>query len=168
MTFEGEYLNGEKNGKGKEYDEYGNIIFDGEYLNGKRWNGKAKEYYKNKKLKFEYDIVNGLVWKGKIYDENGVVIYELTNGNGIFAEYDEYHSLIFEGEYLNGERNWKGKDYDRYGKVIFEGEYIKGNKWNGKGYDYDGNLIYELLNGKGQVKEYEFRKIKFDGEYLNG
>ena len=29
-TFEGEYLNGEKNGKGKEYDK-GKLIFEGEY-----------------------------------------------------------------------------------------------------------------------------------------
>ena len=40
MIFEGEYLNGVKNGKGKEYDDKGNIIFDGEYLNGKKWKGK--------------------------------------------------------------------------------------------------------------------------------
>ena len=32
--FEGEYLNGERNGKGKEYDWNGNLIFEGEYLNG--------------------------------------------------------------------------------------------------------------------------------------
>ena len=34
-------MNGERNGKGKEYDY--KIIFEGEYLNGKR-NGKGKEY----------------------------------------------------------------------------------------------------------------------------
>ena len=43
FSYEGEYLNGEKNGKGKEYDIYGREIFEGEYLNGKR-NGKGKEY----------------------------------------------------------------------------------------------------------------------------
>ena len=40
-----EYLNGKRNGKGKEYDEFGELIFEGEYLNGQR-NGKGKEYYK--------------------------------------------------------------------------------------------------------------------------
>ena len=51
-----------KNGKGhvKEYDDYGNIKFEGEYLNGKR-NGKGKEYYKNGKLMFEWTIK----WKRK-------------------------------------------------------------------------------------------------------
>ena len=32
-----------RNGKGKEYDGSGHLVFDGEYLNGER-NGKGKEY----------------------------------------------------------------------------------------------------------------------------
>ena len=43
IIYEGEYLNGEKSGKGKEYDIYGRVIFEGDYLKGKR-NGKGKEY----------------------------------------------------------------------------------------------------------------------------
>ena len=39
LRFEGEYLNGERNGKGKEYWN-GNLIFEGEYLYGKRLKGK--------------------------------------------------------------------------------------------------------------------------------
>ena len=34
LLFEGEYSNGKKNGKGKEYLEDGTITFEGEYLNG--------------------------------------------------------------------------------------------------------------------------------------
>ena len=29
-------MNGIRHGKGKEYDEYGNLLFDGEYINGKK------------------------------------------------------------------------------------------------------------------------------------
>ena len=36
--------------------------------------------------------------------------------------------LIFEGEYLNGNRNGKDKEYDKDGKVIFEGEYLNGER----------------------------------------
>ena len=36
LVFEGEYLYGAVNGKGKEYDEEGNLIFEGEYINGKK------------------------------------------------------------------------------------------------------------------------------------
>ena len=42
LRFEGEYLNGERKGKGKEYYYDGELRFEGEYLNGKR-NGKGKE-----------------------------------------------------------------------------------------------------------------------------
>ena len=42
VSFEGIYLNGKRNGKGKEY-KYGFLSFEGTYLNGKR-NGKGKEY----------------------------------------------------------------------------------------------------------------------------
>ena len=83
LRFEGEYLNGERNGKGKEYNYNGELQFDGEYLNGER-NGKGKEYYKDGKLKFEGEYKNGK-----------------RNGKG--KEYNEYNGdLIFEGEYLNG------------------------------------------------------------------
>ena len=43
LIFEGEYLNGKRNGKVKEYKN-GKLIFEGESLNGKR-NGKGKEYF---------------------------------------------------------------------------------------------------------------------------
>jgi len=36
-------LNGQKNGKGKEYHLKGELKFEGEYLKGEK-NGKAKEY----------------------------------------------------------------------------------------------------------------------------
>ena len=43
--------------------------------------------------------------------------------------------LKFEGEYLNGQRNGKGKEYHYNNKLIFEGTFFKGNR-NGKGKEY--------------------------------
>ena len=40
MIFEGEYKNGKRNGKGREYDRYGKVIYEGEYFNGKNGTGK--------------------------------------------------------------------------------------------------------------------------------
>ena len=51
LEFEGEYLNGEKNGKVKEYYN-GKLELEGEYKNGER-NGKGKEYNIFHNLKFE-------------------------------------------------------------------------------------------------------------------
>ena len=45
LQSEYQYLNGERNGKGKEYNIFGNLIFKGEYLNGKKWNGEGKKFY---------------------------------------------------------------------------------------------------------------------------
>ena len=59
--------------------------------------------------------------------------------------------LCFEGEYLNGKRNGKGKEYHRFNQLRFEGEYLNDKKWNGKGYDSLGNIIYELKDGKGII-----------------
>ena len=45
-------------------------------------------------------------------------------------EYNYYDELVFEGEYLNGKRNGKGKEYV-YNELVFEGEYLNGKIWNG-------------------------------------
>ena len=55
MEFEGEYLFDKKyNGKG--FDNYGNIIY--ELING---NGRIKEYNDNGKLIFEGEYLNGQI-----------------------------------------------------------------------------------------------------------
>ena len=46
LIFEGEYLNGKRHGKGKEYDKDGKILFEGEYLNGKKIEKEKKEITK--------------------------------------------------------------------------------------------------------------------------
>ena len=63
--FEGEYSNGERNGKGKEFNGY-ILIYEGEYLNGKK-HGKGKEYNGYGGLKFEGEYLNGKRKKGKRY-----------------------------------------------------------------------------------------------------
>ena len=139
LVFEGEYINGVRNGKGKEYDKLsGRLIYDGEYSNGLR-NGKGKDYYYdifkgkyiyghrltgkryiNDILEFEGDYLYDKNWNGKGYDKNGNVIYELINGKGKIKEYDIKGNIIFEEEYLNGQKNGKGKEYDYKGNIIFE------------------------------------------------
>ena len=76
---------GKRNGKGKEYNYYGRLIYNGEYLNGKR-NGKGIEYKLiEKKELFENFIIEDI--------------------------FDNDHSeIIFEGEYLYGEKNGKEKN----------------------------------------------------------
>ena len=148
IGFEGEYINGERNGKSTLYWDEEHIKYDLEYLNGKI-NGKVITYYSDGTLEKELEFLNGMKnGKGKEYYDNGV--------------------LEFEGEYLYNYRI-KGKKYFDNGKLEFEGDFLFGKKWNGKGYDYNGNLIYELNKGNGKIKEYnDYGQLIFEGEYLDG
>ena len=94
---------------------------------------------------------------GKEYN-NGKLIYEggyldgEKNGKGI--EYNINGEIIFEGQYLKGERN-KGKEYYE-GKLLFEGEYLNGKKWNGKGKgsDESGEFVVDYVEGITSPKKY--------------
>ena len=93
-------------------------------------------------------------WGGKGYDKFNNIVYELKEGKGLIKEYTFSGDLIFEGPYLNGLRNGKGKEYDNR-KLVFEGEYLNGER-NRKGKEYsDDQLIYkgEYLNGLRNGKE---------------
>ena len=72
IRISGKYKEGEKNGKGEEYEILTNqMIFEGEYLNGKR-NGIGKEYYYDGKLQFEGEYLKGKRnGKGKEYYSKG-------------------------------------------------------------------------------------------------
>ena len=48
-------------------------------------------------------------WNGKGYNGKKEIIYELKNGKGFVIETNFINRRIFEGEYLNGKRNGKGK-----------------------------------------------------------
>ena len=168
LIFEGEYLNGKRNGKGKEYMDT-KLIFEGEYLNGKR-NGKGKEYDKDGKLKFEGEYLKGRKWLGLLYDKKDKNIkYELINGKGLAKEYNIKSNLIFEGEYLEGKR-FRGKEYYDNGKIKFVGNYYQGRRWNGTAYDLNEQILSKFENGKGYlIDEYIFfPALKFEGEYING
>ena len=126
MIFEGEYINGERSGKGKKYYAYCGIKFEGTYLNGKKWNGI-------------------------LYGYNRCISIIIKNGKGKGKNYDFYGKLKFDGEYLNGERNGYGKEYDKEGELIFEGEYKNGFWWNGYYYGNGFDSIYskrKIIDGQ--------------------
>ena len=61
--------------------------------------------------------------------------------------------MKFEGEYVNGLRNGKGKEYNFDGKLLFEGEYLNGLRWNGKGIEINyGDCPCELCTSKYEVE----------------
>ena len=108
LIYEGEFLNGKRNGYGKEYDTIKQLIFEGIFLNGKQWNGKGVEFH-----------------CGRVIYE-GEFLHGERNGKG--EEYNLKGDKILEGEFLKGKRNGEGKEY--YGvfpnKLKFEGVYLNG------------------------------------------
>ena len=177
LLFKGEYLNGMKNGKGRDYynDAFSHIIkFEGEYFDGKIWNGKGYNY-KNGNEEFKIEDGEGIV---KEYDKNNKLIFdgEYKNGlrNGKGKEFYENNELKFDGEYKNGLRNGKGKEFYENEKLLFDGEYLNGLRHGfGKEYYKNGKLLFEgeYLNGKrnGDGKEMDNNGISiFKGEYSNG
>ena len=130
LIFEGEYLHGERNGKGIEHYcfKHNNKKYEGTFLNGKR-NGRGKEFnFFTGNIRFEGEYLNGKEWNGKGYNENNEIDYEVNNGSGFIKKYDNKGILKCKGEYLNGEKNGKVTKYNGNGKLIFEGEYLKGKK----------------------------------------
>ena len=82
-------------------------------------------------------IINGMV-KVMIFL---AILYELKDGKGLIKEYyDENEIILYEGEYLNGKRNGKGKEYYPNGNLKFEGKFLNYN-WNGKGKEYYNDIL---------------------------
>jgi len=128
------YKVGEKNGKGCEYKLNTKIlIFEGDYRNGKR-NWKGREYHSNGVIKFEGEYLNGRKWNGEIYRDNGLKDFEIKNG---VYKYNDRSKFV--GEYFDGERwNGKVYEYDCNGKLIFEYQYLNG-RIDGIGREYNPN-----------------------------
>ena len=192
LKFDGEYLNGnkikgigfdiddtiiyetKKNGIIQEYYNNGILKFKGKYI--KKNILRGKEYYDNGKLKFEGEYLNGKKWNGKIYNKYfDHIELEIKSGKGRGRGREFLNDYIFNGKYINGQKNGWGYEYYynnyeySFSKEIlkFVGDYYNDEKINGKEYNIYGNLILSIENRK--IKEYyRNREIKFEGEYLNG
>jgi len=160
LTFDGEYLNGKRSGKGKEFSYKGKLKYEGKYLNGKK-EGKGIEFGYDGKSKFEGEFKDGKKWSGKGYDDKNNIIYEIKNGLEYIKEFGILGRLIYEGEYSNGQINGKGKEYDQEGNLEYEGEYKNGIR-NGIGKEYyQDNLLFEgqYLDGKCGMEKHMIIKI---------
>jgi len=70
--------------KRKEYNEYGQLIFEGEYKEGERYKVK------------EYDSKGNLIFEGEYFHSQKYY--------GFGKEYDAEGNLIFEGKYIMGNK----------------------------------------------------------------
>ena len=54
------------------------------------------------------------------------MVKEMEKENNMIVLVD----LIFEGEYSYGKRNGKGREFNSNGELVYEGEYLNGEKLN--------------------------------------
>ena len=167
----GEFKNNVYEGKGEITSDNG-YYFKGEFLGGLRHGDNCieeKKGFKKYKGQFKRDKMNG---KGEFEWYSGESKGDIYNGefkDDLFDGFGTYQSndgSIYIGEYVHGRKHGKGKEIYSDGSV-YEGEYNEGQK-SGKGIfqDFEGN-VYEgnFYNGNKHSKG----KITYmNGEILEG
>ena len=174
LKYEGEYKNGKRHGKGKEYNKKGQLIFEGIYVDGNTFEGLLRDYSEDGDLLFELEMKNGvgngkaIVWskyeKGKIEFQGE--IRNSSQFNGISNENDdEEGELKIEGEFKNGKFTGKVEEKNKKGLWI-KSEYRNGKVWTGTPIKKRDNSIdktdkklfkgeyYKGRRWKGKGKEY--------------
>ena len=167
LFFDGYLKNGYRHGRGTEYDEQGNEIYDGLYDTGNKLNCSpflemGRDYWKEMDENNRFRRVFQVDYQGK-YDgmcyffENGkisrvshwdngieVIAWKQFKGDATMIEYLD-GVRVYEGGYLdsleqNYPRNGAGTEYDADGEtIIFKGMY-KDNVRHGKGTCYKNGL----------------------------
>ena len=140
----GQSLKGIKHGKGKIYYSDGNIKYEGEFVNGKK-EGRGKLIFVNGEYYIGQFSNNKLNGKGKMYYNNSTIKYKGDFVNGKMERSGKY---IFEdgdyyiGQFSNGMRNGKGILYYKNNNIRYEGDFVN-NKMEGNGkYFYENGEYY--------------------------
>ena len=133
------------------------------------WKGFRK-IYEDDELIFEGEFSNGTITgEGKEFDYDGNIIFEGQYLMGERTVGKEYYNknLLYEGTYIYNQKK-KGNLYIN-NRLEFIGEFINDKKWDGEGYAHNGKILYILSNGNGKVNEYDNSgQLLFEGEYLKG
>jgi hypothetical protein len=109
LLYEGEIQNGQREGKGKLFDQCGRLIYEGEFKKGMK-DGKGEEYNENGDLIFVGQFRNG----------------EKIKGN--FKEYNDECELVKEGVLLP-DGNYEVKKIYKTIKNYKNYLYIKNCVW---------------------------------------
>ena len=192
--FEGNYEKGLCDGFGTEYNSLGREIRHGIWKDNNFVEGKVTEYYangnilykggKNKKnqshgygTKYSEDGTqeycgdykngkrsgNGTLFRHGILQYIGTFKRDVIHGNGVL--YYSNSTPCFEGKFVNGEINGKGKFYFRSPEEVLHKEgFFKRGLLCGKGIEYDqnGNVVHEgkFVNDN-FVDEHSFSLVKY-------
>ena len=162
--YEGNFKNDLFNGKGIFVNN--NSIYNGDFLNGKK-HGKGKieiDIIKNKNSNNNNNYNNENKIEKKIYE--GDWENDFINGNGIEIIQNENGKIIYNGQFIKGKKNGKGKlilsnGSEYYGD--FKNDLLEGNgifKWNDNKY-YNGEWNNNCINGFGILNEEDKKFIGY-------
>jgi antitoxin component YwqK of YwqJK toxin-antitoxin module len=166
--YEGNLLNGKRNGLGKLYMN-GKLLYEGNFKDD-LMDGQGKKYYPNGKLMYSGDFrIGKMDGEGKLYHEDGSLWYaahfEQDSINGFGTVYFDYgyrlevglkdgnpegkgtyyngdNKVVFIGEFKNGMKNGFGTFYYDNGNKMNEGEFVNREMLSGKLYYETGELWY--------------------------
>lgn len=147
----GTISNGQADGWGKMYDENNHLIYIGGFKNGKK-NGEGIVYGYSERDWLCYEKLSGKFKNDK--PDGNCVEYDLIEGELV---------VIYEGNYLNGEKCGQGEyyEYDDSGNKIVS---------------YDGAWAFDVKWGYGVYTDYEQDekneeirpKSRYSGTYVEG
>ena len=167
----GPLTNGLPHGVGKIYNGYRNLIYEGEMINGKK-EGYGKRYYDNGYYigQFSNDLKSG---KGKYFFDTGE-IYEGEFANDSFEGIGKYtynNGNYYVGTFSNSLKHGKGKQFYKDGNLQYDIDFNHG-KLEGQGrYNYENGEYYigqcsnGLKHGKGTIY-YKNGNIKYEGDFF--
>ena len=149
LYFEGYFVNGYREGRGKEYDENGNVIFDGFFKEGKRMNivelKEMKGYWKE--MNEDNEVIS--ICKKDEEGRNEGICYFYSNGEiDRISEWKNEEELNvlkrFEGnkmiEFVNGVKRYEGE----YQDSMIDGYLREGER---EEYDIDGQDVMMVFFG---------------------
>ena len=167
----GPLIDGLPNNRGKIYDEKGNLIYEGEMINGRK-EGYGKRYYDNGYYigQFSNDLKSG---KGKYFFNNGE-IYEGEFDNDLLEGYGKYiykNGNYYVGSFSKNLKHGKGKQFYKDGNlqsdIDFNNDKLEGlGRYNFEnGEYYIGHCLNGLKHGKGII-HYKNGDIKYEGDFF--
>lgn len=171
--YEGKLEEGLLQGKGKEYDEEGLLIYEGDFVDGLReGDGTA---YEAGILLYEGDFAAGLYeGDGKLYEE-GTLFYKgafaAGQQEGEGTEYYPNGEVHYKGAFSAGLYEGEGTEYNEDGEKLYKGGFSQG-LYSGEGSLYpaeDQRIDATFAEGQpdGSIQWYKNSKLYYDGEANN-
>lgn len=183
LIYEGELLEGKRHGRGNAFEK-GMLVFEGSWDHdretdvGRRYTYSSGMTAASLTGRAEATVEEGRYTDGKLVEKLALYTYSgsfaggMPNGYGTMTLMHDYVNsdgpksltrnnetgwLAYEGDFVNGLRNGKGKLFDK-NKLVYEGDFVKGRREGlGKAYSPGSSSVYEgafqndLKNGFGRI-----------------